>query len=475
MAIVSIFRKRLSRLNAPRFDSLSARLIAAAAIWTLLGLAVGGYALSGVFRASVEANFDARLKSDLDEMIAAAEPNAEGAVSLQGRFADPRFERVYSGWYWQITPIGPKGPLTNEAQISRSLFDRTIKVTDFRSERSVTWGHGEGPDGQRLRFVAQRIEFPAAPGTPKNQLRAFSFLTAADVTEVENEVAKFNGTLIWSFAIFGLGLIGAIFVQVRIGLQPLNRVSESLARIRDGKARRLDGQFPAEIAPLASELNSLIEHSAEVVGRARTHVSNLAHSLKTPLTVLSNEAAADPGPLANAVLRQVSTMRRQVDHYLARARAAGALDVLGNRTAVRPVIDDLARVLARIHGERGITIEVDVPYSLAFRGERQDLEEMAGNLIDNACKWAHARVTVAAHRNSGASFELSVGDDGEGLDAEERGRVGARGERLDEDVPGTGLGLAIVRDIAKLYGGSLTFGDSSLGGLEAKLALPAIA
>jgi signal transduction histidine kinase len=474
LAIVSIFRKRLSRPSAPRFDSLAARLIAAAAIWTLLGLAVGGYALSGVFRASVEANFDARLKSDLDEMIAAAEPSAEGAVSLQGRFADPRFERVYSGWYWQITPMGPKGPLTNEAQISRSLFDRTIKVTDFRNERDVTWGHGEGPDRQHLRFVAQRIEFPAAPGTPKNNLRGFSFLTAADVTEVENEVAKFNGTLIWSFAIFGLGLIGAIFVQVRIGLQPLNRVSTALARIRDGKARRLDGRFPAEIAPLAAELNSLIEHSAEVVGRARTHVSNLAHSLKTPLTVLSSEAAVHPGPLANAVLRQVSTMRRQVDHYLARARAAGALDVLGNRTAVRPVIDDLARVLARIHTER-ITIEVDVPGNLAFRGERQDLEEMAGNLLDNACKWAHARVRVTAHKNSGASFELSVGDDGEGLDADERTRVGARGERLDEDVPGTGLGLAIVRDIAKLYGGSLTLGDSALGGLEAKLALPAIA
>ena len=371
--------------------------------------------------------------------------------------------------------MGPKGPLIGDSQHSRSLWDHTINtITDIHTERSITWGHGEGPDQQRLRVVAQRIEFQAAPGAPKNSLRAFSILVAADVTEVENEVAKFNGTLIWSFAIFGLGLIGAIFVQVRIGLQPLNRVSTALARIRDGNARRLDGRFPAEIAPLAAELNSLIEHSAEVVGRARTHVSNLAHSLKTPLTVLANEAAAHPGPLANAVLRQVSTMRRQVDHYLARARAAGALDVLGNRTDVRPVIDDLARVLSRIHTER-IIIEVTVPRDLAFRGERQDLEEMAGNLIDNACKWAHARVRVTAHKNSGASFELSVDDDGEGLDADERARVGSRGERLDEDVPGTGLGLAIVRDIAKLYGGSLTLGDSSLGGLEAKLALPAIA
>ncbi|HEX4077251.1 MAG TPA: sensor histidine kinase [Rhizomicrobium sp.] len=460
---------------AQRFDSLSARLIAAAAVWTLLGLLVGGYVLSGVFRSAVEGDFDARLRSYLDVMIAAAEPTAEGAVSLQDRFADPRFERVYSGWYWQITPVGPKGPLTNNAQISRSLWDRTIKVTDSWSGHGTTWGHGEGPEGQRLRLVAQRIEFPVQPGSPKDGMRAYSFLVAADVTEVENEVAKFDTTLFRSFAILGLGLIAAIFIQVRIGLQPLNRVSVALARIRDGKARRLVGRFPAEIAPLATELNSLIEHSAEVVGRARTHVSNLAHFLKTPLSVLASEASAHPGPLADAVLRQVATMRRQVDHYLARARAAGALDVLGNRTPVRPAIEDLARVLSRIHAVRGLAIDVDVPRELAFRGERQDLEEMAGNLIDNACKWARSRVAVSARKTAGAAFELRVGDDGDGLDPEERARVGERGERLDETMPGSGLGLAIVRDIAKLYGGLLTLDESPLGGLEARLSLPAIA
>jgi signal transduction histidine kinase len=475
LAIVSTFRTRLKLQNAPRFDSLAARLIAAAAIWTLLGLLVGGYALSGLFRSAVEADFDSRLRADLDEMIAAAEPSAEGALSLQGRFADPRFERVYSGWYWQITPEGPKGPLSNLAQISRSMFDRTIKVTDFRVSHGLVWGHGEGPDAQRLRFVAQRIEFPVSAAAPKGATRAFSLLIAADVTQVENEVAKFNGILFWSLAILGVGLIAAIFVQVRIGLQPLNRVSHALARIREGQARRLEGRFPAEIAPLAGELNSLIEHSAEVVGRARTHVSNLAHFLKTPLSVLASEASANPGALADAVLRQVAVMRRQVDHYLSRARAAGAVDVLGNRTNVRPVIDDLARVLTRIHAGRGVAIDVDVPRDLAFRGERQDLEEMAGNLIDNACKWAHARVRISARRNSGAQFELRVDDDGDGIDPDERARVGERGERLDESVPGSGLGLAIVRDIAKLYGGALTLDDSPLGGLEARLELPAIA
>jgi signal transduction histidine kinase len=473
LAIVSTRLKRLANPITQRFDSLAGRLIAAAAVWILLGLLVGGYVLSSVFRASVEGDFDARLRSDLDEMIAAAEPDAQGAVSLQNRFADPRFDRVYSGWYWQITPESPKGPDLGHTQISRSLFDAPIRIPDTEKSHNVAWGHVEGPDSQRLRYVIQRIEFP--PTEQKNAPSAYYLLVAADVTEVENEIAKFNGTLIWSFAILGLGLIFALFIQVRIGLQPLDRVSAALARIRDGRARRLVGQFPAEIQPLASELNSLIDHSAEVVGRARTHVSNLAHFLKTPLSVLTSEAHEHPGPLANSVLRQVGTMRRQVDHYLARARAAGALNVLGSRTNVKPVIEDLSRVLSRIHAVRGLAIDVECPTDLAFRGERQDLEEMAGNLIDNACKWAHARVTVSARANGSAQFELRVGDDGEGLDADERARVGARGERLDESVPGSGLGLAIVRDIAGLYGGSLTLDESPLGGLEARLALPAIA
>jgi signal transduction histidine kinase len=456
---------------APRPDSLAARLIAAAAIWTVAGLVVGGFLLSGVFRASVESNFDARLKFDLDGMIAAAEPDAQGQVSLRDRFADPRFEPAYSGWYWQISEVGPKGP--GFTQISRSLFDHTIHIADQRNgSNGVVWGHGEGPDSQRVRFVEQRLRFPVAESG--SATRAYEFLVAANESQVDEAAARFDGTLFWSFALLGAGLIGGIFIQVRIGLEPLRRVSQALARIREGEARRLDGKFPAEIAPLAGELNSLIEHSAEVVGRARTHVSNLAHFLKTPLTVLASEASASPGPLADAVLRQVATMRRQVDHYLSRARAAGAVDALGNRTPVRPVLDDLARVLARIHGGRHIAIAVECPARLAFRGERQDLEEMTGNLLDNACKWANSRVSVTAERLEGGSFMLRVGDDGRGLDPEERSRVGARGERLDESVPGTGLGLAIVRDIAKLYGGSLELDDSPLGGLEARLVLPVI-
>jgi signal transduction histidine kinase len=437
----------------------------------VLCLVAGGFVLSGIFRGAVQESLDDRLTFDLDGLVAAAEVDAPEHVSLQGRFADPRFERVFSGWYWQIEPDMPETPDT-QPQTSRSLWDQSLNPGDLAQGASnALWGYAPGPDNQRLRVVYRQIALPrTAEGREDTQV--FRFMVAGDEQEMEADVARFNRTLFWAFALFSLGLFAAIAIQVRVGLMPLRRVSGALARIREGRARKLEGTFPAEIAPLASELNSLIAHSAEVVGRARAHVANLAHFLKTPLTVLANEAAGSSTPLAEAVTRQVTTMRRQVDHYLARARAAGALDVLGSRTEVAPVLGDLARVLKRMHPDKDLTIDVEVAPGLAFRGEREDLEEMAGNLIDNACKWAHSRIKAYAGPLDGGRFFLCVEDDGHGLTPDELSRAMTRGERFDESVPGTGLGLAIVRDIAKLYGGSFTLGEASLGGLEARLELP---
>ncbi len=457
----------------PRTNSLTFRLIAGAAIWTVLGLVAGGFVLSSIFRNTVESSFDSQLVFNLDGLIAAAESDSEDSVTLEGRFTDPRFERIFSGWYWQIRPTQTAdGEL--QPQTSRSLWDQTLTPTDLvEGENNSTWGYAEGPDQQRLRVLMRRIALPVASAEDVGHTQQFDFIVAGDISETEANIVLFNRTLRWSIAVFSLGLIAAMLIQVRVGLMPLRAVSEALARIREGRARKLEGEFPSEIAPLATELNSLIAHSSEVVGRARAHVANLAHFLKTPLTVLANEAATAPGPLAETVSRQVTVMRRQVDHYLARARAAGALDVLGSRTEVAPVLNDLARVLKRMHAEKeGLAIEVTAPPALAFRGEREDLEEMAGNLIDNACKWAHRNIKVEALPMDGARFSLRVSDDGPGLEPEERARAMQRGERFDESVPGTGLGLAIVRDIAKLYGGTIALDESPMGGLEVKLELP---
>ena len=435
----------------------------------MIGLAAGGFVLSNAFVMAVRDNFDTGLQVDLDGMIAAAEPDPNGQVALQERFLNRRFARVYSGHYWQIVPVQPGAPV----QISHSLFDKTIKLDGRPGRDGLIWATAAGPDDQHLRVLARRVSFAISATARPDDSRAYTFMVASDLSVVDREIADFNGTLIWSFVALLVGLVLAVFVQVRVGLMPLRRLSEALARIRSGAAQRLEGSFPAEIAPLAGELNSLIEHSAEVVGRARTHVANLAHFLKTPLTVLASEAEANPGPLADSVRRQVGVMRRQVDHYLTRARTAGALNVLGNRTELVPVLENLARVLRRIHVEKGTAIEIDCPPTLYFRGERQDLEEMAGNLMDNACKWAASRVLVRAVKES-AFFTLSVEDDGPGLAAADRERVLERGERLDENVPGSGLGLSIVREISKLYGGGVELGAGALGGLCVRLRLPSI-
>lgn len=301
----------------------------------------------------------------------------------------------------------------------------------------------------------------------------FAVLVAAATDEIEDDLMEFN-TLLWgATAALGAGLALAVFFQVWAGLAPLNRLKEKLSLIREGRADKLEGTFPSEVNPLVSELNALLVHNAEVVARARMHVANLAHFLKTPLTVLSNEAAQSRGPLAETVTRQTQSMRRQVDHYLARARAVGSRQVIGTRTEIGPLAADLARALERIYTERGIEIELDIPPGLAFRGERQDLEEMIGNLVDNACKWAQTGVWVTAKPFPPGFVVIAISDDGRGLNEEERQRVMSKGERLDESKPGSGLGLSIVREIAGLYGGTLKLGKAVQGGLLVELHLPA--
>jgi signal transduction histidine kinase len=273
---------------------------------------------------------------------------------------------------------------------------------------------------------------------------------------------------------------------VRFGLAPLNRISRGLAAIRSGKAEKLVGSFPVEIEPLARETNALIDANREIVERARTHVGNLAHAIKTPLSVIVNEASArGSDAFAAKVLEQTDVMRDQVAHHLERARIAARLTIVGTVTEVAPAIEALRRTMEKIHRDRGIVIDVDADVAAKFRGERQDLEEMAGNLVDNACKWAERRVfiEVLVERGGGAglraieggsTLRIIVDDDGRGLSADERAQVSRRGQRLDESKPGSGLGLSIVVDLAALYGGSLTLGTAPIGGLRAELALPGV-
>src|SRR6202042_3329008 len=283
-----------------------------------------------------------------------------------------------------------------------------------------------------------------------------------------------------TFAALGIVLLLTTIFQVRFGLAPLKRISDAIADIRSGRAERLEGEFPVEIAPLARETNALIDANREIVERARTHVGNLAHAIKTPLSVIVNEASAHGAdPFATKVLEQADVMRDQVAHHLERARIAARLTIIGTVTEVAPAIEALRRTMEKIHRGRGIAIDVDADTQARFRGERQDLEVMAGNLVDNACKWAASRVFIEvrvdrpAEPGAAPGLRIVVDDDGRGLSEVERSKVSRRGQRLDESKPGSGLGLSIVVDLAALYGGSLTLGHAPTGGLRAELLLPA--
>jgi signal transduction histidine kinase len=258
--------------------------------------------------------------------------------------------------------------------------------------------------------------------------------------------------LIAALGVLGLGLLVATLFQVRFGLAPLRAIRHDLSAIRSGDAERLDGELPTEIGPLQQELNALIQSNREIVERARTHVGNLAHALKTPLSVITNEARERHDPLASKVVEQAELMRTQITHHLDRARVAARSGAIGDITDVDGVLKGLKRALDRIYESRALELTVDSSPGLKFQGEKQDFEEMVGNLLDNACKWAKSQVWVSAARCDGAgNFEVLLDDDGPGLTGPDRAKAVKRGQRLDETKPGCGLGLSIVADLAHLY------------------------
>lgn len=443
-------------------QSLAARALIAAGVWVAAALVVGGVMLSLLFRDTVERNFDARLAMLLDNLIGAATVQEDGIVSLYRSMMDPRFDRPYSGWYWQISAEG------SEPFRSRSLWDQELGLADQESHGGPRVFETAGPEAQVLRVIERDIRLPGSDDV-------YHFAVAGDVSELKAQIADFNQTLAWWLAILGAILLLTMAIQVRFGLRPLRRIGEALSDIRSGRARRLEGSVPREIAPLARELNALLDHNEAVVDRARRHVGNLAHALKTPLSVLGNEARAKSGNedtrLARLVEEQTAIMGRHVDHHLTRARAAARGRVIGARTPVRPAIESLVRVMERLHAERNINFDVSADAGLAFRGERQDLDDMLGNLMDNAGKWARTQVRVTVEGESD-TLVVTVEDDGPGIDEAVREQVFDRGARLDETVPGSGLGLAIVRDLAELCGGSVALKQAEIGGLRAELRLP---
>jgi signal transduction histidine kinase len=324
---------------------------------------------------------------------------------------------------------------------------------------------GPGPAGQPLRVAAQAVKLTgvAAP---------VIFMEAEDRTAINSNIRTFETATGLSMAVLLAMLIAGVALQVRVGLRPLFVLRREVADVRTGKTERVHGDYPAELAPLAAELNALVAHNQDVVERQRTHVGNLAHALKTPLSVMAAEAQARPGPLADVVRRQADVMREQVDHHLRRARASARNQGGGERTQVAQVLEELSLTLERIYRDKGVEVDWRAGDDLFFHGERQDFLELAGNVMENACKWCRAHVRATALSDPDGKLRLVIEDDGPGLAAEDRGEVLQRGARLDETAPGSGLGLAIVNELALAYGGALELAESPLGGLKVTLTLP---
>lgn len=454
-----------------RKGSLVQRLVLTALTWSAVLLLVGALALTLLFRQTILSDLDNRLADVAEFLIVSAEVEPDGSIELARPPSDTRYTQILSGRYWQINQAadGQAGPVLAQ---SRSVWDETLNLPDGLVERALArrgqgvTGDTKGPGGEPLRLYLRAIQLS---GLDSPVIVA----VGEDRAPADRRVMQFALLSLALFALFALALVVGIVVQVRVGLAPVLRMGKVVGDVRDGRRDRVSGAYPDELLPLAGELNALLDHSREVVERARTHVGNLAHALKTPITVLSNEARSEDGTLAELVRRQTDTMSAQVEHHLRRARAAANARAIGARTPVKTVLDDLGRTLAKIHQRRGISIDWEAPGDLVFRGERQDFEDLVGNLLDNACKWARGRVSMTARPLEAGQFELTIEDDGPGLSKEARVQVLERGVRLDEQAPGTGLGLAIVNDLAKAYGGTLELDTAPLGGLRARLVLPA--
>jgi len=452
--------------GAPARASLRIRLLIGTLFWITASILVAGWELGTLFRRHVETQFHAELNSHLDQLTAHLGLDGQGRPTLSSSLSDPRLNKPFAGLYWQIDRVAVGGnPDTPAVLRSRSLWDEVLAVPpDVPADGEVHRHRVRGPEGTTLGMVERTVRIDAMP---------FRLIVAADERLMVEPVERFQGSLWLALCLLGLGLAIAAAVQVFVGLAPLRRLRNGLGRVRDGSAQRLEGTFPAEVMPLVEEFNTVLAGNAEVVERARTQAGNLAHALKTPLSVLANAAAGRDDELARLVTAQVETARKQVDYHLARAQAAATARLPGARTPLKPVVEGLVRAMRRIHADRDLVLVIGpMPDDLVFRGEEQDLQEMLGNLLDNACKWATRRVEISARIEPGR-LEIRVDDDGGGVAPDRREAILGRGVRADQQVPGTGLGLAIVDDLARLHDGGIVLEDSPLGGARARLSLPA--
>ena len=447
------------KVRERRGGSLTRRMIVVSAIWISVLLLIGGFALDRVLSRQIIENFDAQLERVLKSMIGASEIGPDGEVRFSRPPADQRFLEPYSGVYFQISGTG------QETFPSRSLWDRRLKVDVGHNDVDLHKRDSFEFSGEPLRILERDIILPGS------EVR-WRFQVAQSRQAIDGQIKELRSTLIGSFAALGLGLLVLAALQAIYGLWPLRRVRREVAAIRGGAQTRIAEGFPREVEPLVDEINELLSHSEAQAEEARRHAGNLAHALKTPLTVINNAATAHADDLDHTVIREAAVMRRQVDHHLARARAIGRRASTQARVTVWESVEAVERAVSTLYDK--VTIDIAGDRNAQVRVERQDLDEMLGNLVENAAKYGHGRVFVTVDPPERGMVAIQIEDDGPGIPEAQRAELFTRGSRLDTTgKPGTGLGLAIVRDVAEIYGGNVALAESEdLGGLMVTLSLP---
>ena len=430
-----------------------------AAGWITILLLLGGVALDRTLTGLITRQFDEQLGYIQTAMIGSAEIDPEGDVRFNRVLGDQRFLEPNSGLYWQISGRG------HDDYPSRSLWDRSLAVHGDHFDAAAHIYDSYQFAGEPLRVMERSIILPGSE-------TRWWFSVAASRGELDAQLRRIRSILVWSFAVLGLGLFLMAMLQTWYGLGPLRRIRQAIQRMRTAGTNRVTDPLPLEVQPLVEELNALLAHSEKQAEEARTHAGNLAHALKTPLTVVMNAATAKAPDLSNTVIREAAVMRRQVDHHLARARAVGRRAVGHARTNVCDSAEAVRRAVTRLYP--AVRFDIDGSRTSLVAIERQDLDEILGNLIENAAKYGGGSVFVTIDAEAGSKLcTVWVEDDGLGIPEVERIRIFDRGARLDTGKPGTGLGLAIVRDVAEIYGGQVVLDESEdLGGLLVKLYLP---
>jgi signal transduction histidine kinase len=458
-----------------KIRSLTARVLLLATLWSALGLVTIAVAISALYRQGVERGFNNLLRAQLYNVVNSVSIGDGDSLTGSPALGDLRFSQPGTGWYWLVEPLGnyATAPLASASLGVANLAVPDVDVTPFDQNYERYY--------EMLDDVGNRIRIAETEVVLDDQGRAARFRVSGNLQVIEDEIAFFTSRLYGALAVVGIGGLIVNGLAILYGLKPLDRARRGLERIRRGEAERIEGDFPSEVQPLASEINALIDSNRRIVERARMQVGNLAHSLKTPIAVLLNEARTLDKTHAEVIAVQAEAMQAQVTAYLNRARIAAQRDSVLARTEAQPVLERLVRVMRKLNGD--ISFELEIAADLTFAMEQQDVEEVVGNLLENASRFARTKVVtraVATTREAEVTdgrrgwIEIVVEDDGPGLAPEQIGEALKRGRRLDESKPGTGLGLSIVKEISGEYQGTFGLSRAAIGGLRAQLILPAV-